>query len=272
MADNGRAGTRQDSNYWALVRPSIAFLLATLEQIPIGAFDNCNKMADIEAPRFAIYDAGFSEILGYSPEIHPCLEDEKYPWAHEACVFVPSTNHLFITSNRILQRDGEQHIAITKVNIGTDPIEREELMSRIPMGNGGVNYKNGVLFCGQGSKDSPSGLYFMEVDAPYRTTLLVSSFNGRPFNSPNDVVVHSDGSIWFTDPMYGYEQGFRPPPQLPNQVYRYEPSNKSIRAMADGFDRPNGISFSPDQQTLYVTDTGFIHGDGTTDMTRPASM
>ena len=84
--------------------------------------------------------------------------------------------------------------------------------------------------------------------------------------------MHDDGSIWFTDPIYGHEQGFRPKPELPNQVYRYDPINDNIRAVADGFGRPNGLCFAPDEQTLYVTDTDYIHGDGTTDATRASSM
>lgn len=139
------------------------------------------------------------------------------------------------------------------------------------MANGGVNYKDGMLICGQGSMNEPSGLYFMSSQFPYTTTLIKSDFYGRPFNSVNDVVVHSDGSIWFTDPIYGYEQGYRPAPRLPSQVYRLSP-NGNIRAMADGFGRPNGICFSPDEKTVYVTDTDWMHGDGTTDDSRVSSM
>lgn len=106
----------------------------------------------------------------------------------------------------------------------------------------------------------------------YEAELLVSSFHGRPFNSPNDVVVHSDGSIWFTDPIYGWEQGIRPRPRLPNQVYRFDPATRGIRAMADGFGRPNGICFSPDEKIVYITDTDWIHGDGSTDEMRASHM
>ncbi|KAL2870458.1 SMP-30/gluconolactonase/LRE family protein [Aspergillus lucknowensis] len=140
------------------------------------------------------------------------------------------------------------------------------------MANGGINYKDGIIFCAQGSMDQPSGLYLMSITPPYSSTILKSNFYGRPFNSVNDVVVHSDGSIWFTDPIYGYEQGYRPSPRLPNQVYRFNPAKGSIRAMADGFGRPNGIWFSPNEKVVYVTDTDWMHGDGTTDDTRSSSI
>lgn len=92
------------------------------------------------------------------------------------------------------------------------------------MGNGGVNYgEDQILFCAQGSRSLPSGLYTMSAHAPYTVTLLPSSFHGREFNSVNNVVIHSDGSIWFTDPPHGFEQGYRPKPKLPSQVYRYNP-------------------------------------------------
>lgn len=140
------------------------------------------------------------------------------------------------------------------------------------MGNGGINYGNGILFCAQGSATTPSSLVYMDSSSPFDTHTLLDSFQGRQFTSLNDVVVHTDGSIWFTDPIYGFEQGFRPQPQVRSQVYRFDPASGDIRAVADDFGRPNGICFSPDEQTLYVTDTDWIHGDGTTDETRARTM
>ena len=110
------------------------------------------------------------------------------------------------------------------------------------------------------------------TNGKYEAKLLISDFHDRSFNSPNDVVVHSDGSIWFTDPIYGWEQGIRPRPRLPSQVYRYDPATGGIRAIADGFERPNGICFSPDEKTVYITDTDWIHGDGSTDDMRVSHM
>ncbi len=97
---------------------------------------------------------------------------------------------------------------------------------------------------------------------------IVTNFHGRDFNSVNDVVVAKDGCIWFTDPCYGNEQDFRQRPKLPNQVYRFDPSNGDLRVVADGFGRPNGICFSPDEAVCYITDTDYIHGDGSKDFQR----
>lgn len=225
-----------------------------------------------DQPGLLFTNNAFRNITGSDPIVRLCAENESVPWAHEAGVFIPSTGDVFVTSNRLAGPGDGQRVMISKVNIYDDRLEPEEVDCGIPMANGGVKYKNGVLFCSQGTNEAPAGLFQVEPQAPYKTTLVIDNFHGRPFNSPNDVVVQSDSSIWFTDPIYGFEQGFRPLPQLPNQVYRYDPASGDIRAVADGFGRPNGISFSPDESVVYITDTDFVHGDGTTDPLRPASM
>lgn len=94
-----------------------------------------------------------------------------------------------------------------------------------------------------------------------RITVLADSYRGKPLNSPNDVVVASDDSIWFTDPHYGimtdYE-GFRAPQELPCTVYRIDPSG-AIEAMITDMACPNGLAFSPDATRLYVADTGRMY-------------
>jgi gluconolactonase len=82
---------------------------------------------------------------------------------------------------------------------------------------------------------------------------------GKRLNSPNDVVVKSDGSIWFTDPLYGiandYEGG-RQISEQPPAVYRFDPATSEIAIVADDFDGPNGLAFSPDERRLYIAETG----------------
>jgi gluconolactonase len=226
---------------------------------------------------FKVHHESFNNILGPSPTLEVVLEKKEYPFAHEAGVFIASENSLFITSNQYPDpcSPSAKKIQISKVILSNDGTARcEEIFpENVPMANGGVNYKTGVLFCAQGNHKTPSGLTFMETTPPYRSSFLLASFYGRPFNSVNDIVVHSDGSVWFTDPIYGAEQGITPPPASPNQVYRWDVENGGgIRAVADGFGRCNGICFSPDEKIVYITDTDYIHGDGTTDGTRASSM
>ena len=232
-------------------------------------------MRDMQSAFVAFNDAG-SNIFGSAPKLELLFENDAYPFAHEAGIFISDRNEVFITSNQFIDpATGKKKIQVTKVVLPTNDGEKatcEEIDTPgILMANGGVNYKDGMIFCAQGSLDSPGGIVYMESVAPYHTEVLVDSFYGRPFNSVNDVVVHSDGSVWFTDPTYGFEQEIRPPPQLPSQVYRFDPKTKSIRAMADGFGHPNGISFSPDEKIVYVTDTDAAH-DGRLDPSRVASM
>ena len=95
-----------------------------------------------------------------------------------------------------------------------------------------------------------------------RVTVLLDRFDGRRLNAPNDVVVASDGAVWFTDPGYGilmnYE-GERSEFELPRNVYRLDPATGAATVVAGDFDRPNGLCFSPDEALLYIVDTGEPH-------------
>ena len=92
--------------------------------------------------------------------------------------------------------------------------------------------------------------------------ILAGSFEGKKLNSPNDVIVRSDGSIWFTDPSYGidsdYEGDASPMEQDGCHVYRIDPSG-SIERVINDMRQPNGLAFSPDESILYVADTGKTH-------------
>lgn len=83
---------------------------------------------------------------------------------------------------------------------------------------------------------------------------VVDSFEGKRLSSPNDVVVKSDGTIWFTDPDYGLAG--RPKETPGNYVYRFDPVAKALTPIAKDFDKPNGLCFSPDESKLYVADSG----------------
>jgi len=224
-----------------------------------------------DQPHFRVYNTEFKAIIGQSPSLELCLEDD-HPFAHEAGVYIPTEDAVFVTSNQF-PRGGQKIITINRLSRNADGVwAREEIPADVPMANGGINHGNGILFCSQGNATSLPGLMHMTGTPPYQTHALINNYHGRRFNSPNDVIIARDGSIWFTDPVYGYEQGICPKPELPNQGYRYDPSSGDIRAVADGFGRPNGLAFSPDEETLYVTDTDWIHGDGSTDGTRVSSM
>ncbi|PWY75047.1 calcium-dependent phosphotriesterase [Aspergillus heteromorphus CBS 117.55] len=225
-------------------------------------------------PAFEFYDSRFLNITGPAPKLEVLLENEDFAFAHEASVFIPSTNELFVTSNILTDPVTNQStVKISRVNTTANPVTSEVINSTIPLANGGVNHGSGILFCGQGTLNQTGGLFQMSIDPPYASeNLVANNFYGRDFNSLNDVVVHTDGSIWFTDPSYGYLQGIRPEPELPNQVYRFDPATGNVRVVADGFSRPNGLAFTADEKTIYITDTGRTVGDGSTDPLKPATI
>ncbi|KAI9732286.1 MAG: hypothetical protein M1818_007606 [Claussenomyces sp. TS43310] len=245
--------------------------------------------APSDQPSILQYDDAFGSLIGAAPA-HSLLlssaETSNNPFWHEACVFIPAYDELYTTSNLLKASKSSNYptILISRMKLyrtgrlnGKSDIHAVDWVKMRPptgidMPNGGVNYiDDSIIFCAQGSPSAGTGgIYHMPRGAPPKA--LITNFQGRDFNSPNDVVVAEDGSIWFTDPCYGHEQDFRQRPQLPNQIYRYDPSSGDCRVMADGFDRPNGICFSPDERIVYVTDTGYIHGDGSKDLMRPATI
>ncbi|MGB8313959.1 MAG: SMP-30/gluconolactonase/LRE family protein [Aestuariivirga sp.] len=94
-------------------------------------------------------------------------------------------------------------------------------------------------------------------------TVIADRYDGKRLNSPNDVVVKSDGSIWFTDPPYGHltdYEGDKGTSEIgSSNVYRVDPANGKVAAVCTDFDKPNGLAFSPDEKYFYIADTGASH-------------
>jgi gluconolactonase len=104
-----------------------------------------------------------------------------------------------------------------------------------------------------------SGRRVTRTEADGSITIIADRYNGKRFNSPNDVVVASNGSIWFTDPSYGimgnYE-GIKSEQELPSHaVYRVDPQSGNVAIVIDDFNQPNGLCFSPDEKRLYIIDS-----------------
>jgi gluconolactonase len=97
-------------------------------------------------------------------------------------------------------------------------------------------------------------------------SVIADRYDGKRFNSPNDVVVRSDRSVWFTDPTYGIdsdEEGHQAESEIgASHVYRVDPGTGEVRIAAGDFVKPNGLAFSPDERRLFISDTGATHVDG----------
>src|SRR5437764_7412263 len=122
-------------------------------------------------------------------------------------------------------------------------------------------YSNGNTFDYEGRQLSceHGGRRVVRYEFNGSVTVIAETFEGKHLNSPNDIVVHPDGSVWFTDPPYGilgnYE-GFPATPELKEAVYRVDPKTAKIDKVTDELDKPNGLCFSPDYKTLYICDPG----------------
>jgi gluconolactonase len=122
-------------------------------------------------------------------------------------------------------------------------------------------YSNGNTFDYEGRQLSceHGGRRVVRYEPNGTLTVIAEKFQGKKLNSPNDVVVHHDGAIWFTDPIYGIRgnyEGFKAEQESKEAVYRADPKTGQIEKVTDEVGQPNGICFSPDYKKLYVADTG----------------
>ena len=210
------------------------------------------------------YDEGFADVVGEDATARQ-LYNLDYQAFHEAGVYNKAANKLYVTSN--WAGDLNNPVNVTIIDIANNYSYTTTRYSALAEANGATSYyppgtqKNGttppnILYCDEGDFTNPSGLVSVNPVTGSSERIL-TNYLGRNFSSINDARQHPiTGDIWFTDADYGYFQFFRPAPTIPKQVYRFSPATGEIAVVADGFVQSNGIEFSPDLKTLYVTDTG----------------
>jgi gluconolactonase len=168
--------------------------------------------------------------------------------AHEGPVYVAEEDALYFTSLPRPQVDIRRlSLRSGRVTVVRADANKANGMALAPDGR--------LVVCEQGTFTTAARISLVDR-ATGATETLVDAFDGAPLSSPNDVVVKGDGTVWFTDPSYGFVQGFRPESALADAVYRHDPRTGETTVVADGFDKPNGLAFSPDERVLYVGDSG----------------
>ncbi|SDJ41822.1 SMP-30/gluconolactonase/LRE family protein [Pseudomonas indica] len=225
------------------------------------------------SPHFIAYSEAFHDVTGPDPRFFTLVETN----AHEGPVYVRDEDALYFTTvpqNVEVPLPGFQRVDIKRVSLAGEifPLPAEAVTTvraNANMANGmTLDLEGNLVICEQGSKTEPARITRMSQQGGAVET-LVDQWCGLRFNSPNDVVVKSDGTVWFTDPSYGALQGFKDAPLLGDFVYRYDPRSGMLSVVADGFDKPNGLAFSPDESVFYVTDSGAIQGPGSYVVDRP---
>lgn len=176
--------------------------------------------------------------------------------AHEGPVYAPDEDALYFTTVRT------DRVAIKRLGLLTRTVST--LRPDANTANGMTFGLDGrLVVCEQGTDRTPA-----RITAVDRETGAVEVLAEGGLSSPNDVVVATDGAIWFTDPTYGWLQGFRPRPEHPDRVYRLDHSGR-LDVVSEDFDKPNGLAFAPGERTLYVGDSGADHLPQDYDPDRP---
>ncbi|KAG1733913.1 uncharacterized protein EDB91DRAFT_627951 [Suillus paluster] len=241
-------------------------------------------------PFIQVFDPSFLEITGPSATIRLIASNPGFAFAHEAPIYVPDLNAVFFTSNDggALGYSGWYNnsvvsmINMTEVDLALSSttgdvdihVQTLNLPDTVQMVNGGTGpYKGDLLLITSGRALLPSSIVRVNPNPPYNATVLLDNFLGRQFNSLNDIkILPGTDIMFFTDPTYGWLNGFRPEPMLPSQVYRFDPSTGQVRVVADQFVHPNGIAFTQDGKTAFIADTGASGGFLGTNQTLPATI
>ena len=205
----------------------------------------------VRDPAFIAHAPGFTEVVGEEPRLSLLAEVD----AHEGPVYFEDENALYFTTLPQPGVDRSPSVEIKRLSL-EEPDDVSLFVAEAHGANGMACDREGALIvCEQGSRWQPARISRIDR-ATGQAEAVVEGWRGLRLNSPNDVVVASDGAIWFTDPSYGHLQGFRPPPEVGDYVYRHDTATGETTVVADSFDKPNGLALSPDERVLYVTDSG----------------
>lgn len=199
------------------------------------------------SPTYEIVDRAFHSLISAHTPIKPLYSDCLFA---EGPAYFAAGRYLLwsdIPNDRILKLDETNgSVSVFRQNCG------------FPNGNT-VDRKGRLVTCEHG------GRRVSRTDFDGTVRVLVDRFDGKRLNSPNDVIVKSDGTIWFTDPTYGISDdmsGAKAESEIGQcNVYRFDPADNKLAAVVTDMVMPNGLAFSPDETILYVVDSGRTEGE-----------
>jgi gluconolactonase len=219
------------------------------DPLPLGPLSGSrypdSHLESLKKPKVSFGPTGFPAFAGTMAVERVAT---GFRWA-EGPVYFPAGRYVLfsdIPNNRIMRfSEDDGHLSVFRqpsMNSNGNTIDRE----------------GRLITC------EHSGRRVTRTELDGSITIIADKYNGKKLNSPNDAAVASDGSIWFTDPVYGiggYYEGIKAEPeQEKHNVYRVDPKSGEVKVAVDDFVEPNGIAFSPDEKKLYVIDTGFTDG------------
>lgn len=204
---------------------------------------------------FISFSSNFTALIGSQPQLQRlAVQPVNTPFAHEGGTFVPDTNEVWFTANQL----PIQNTNVSCVNLITHSVRLLDIQPPIVTPNGLQYFEGSVYVCSQGNSTTPGGIYSVNPTTLI-SKLVVNSWYGFRLNSPNDVTftrkLTGRKLMWFTDPQVAYEQSFGSRPQLGSFVYRFDLTTSELRPIITDLIVPNGIAFSFDEKTLYLSDT-----------------
>ena len=228
-----------------------AVRLRDTQPLPLGPLPGSrypdSHLESLKKPKVSFGPTGFPAFAGTMAVERVAT---GFRWA-EGPVYFPAGRYVLfsdIPNNRIMRySEDDGHLSVYRqpsMNSNGNTIDRE----------------GRLLTC------EHSGRRVTRTELNGSLTVIADKYQGKKLNAPNDIVVASNGTIWFTDPGYGikgdYEGLKEPFEQDKRNVFRVDPKSGDIKVVADDFVMPNGIALSPDEKKLYVIDTGLTEGEG----------
>ncbi|KAJ5755003.1 hypothetical protein N7533_004546 [Penicillium manginii] len=213
-----------------------------------------DALRTLKSSDFIAWHSSFLDLIGPSAKLERIQSFEGEPLTvHEAPAYVPETNELFFADTQVTGW-------LWAIEVDTFQTRKVETIPPLPNVNGARYHQGRIYLTTNGG--SARGIWSLDP-RDGTATPVVNNFRGRHLNSPNDVAFDAQSNMWFTDPPYGWYQGFPDvqSPEVPTGIYFFNMKTKALNVVSNNVViMPNGLAFSPDGATLYVADSNSTSG------------